>query len=187
MAEQNPRLKDDLRKMYLHVKTRNIRGLRDVSNVFTQDLLIFQDPFYLDLALCSMVLAKMIEKPRFWRYEQWKNILFSIEDTLRQAVSLAERNDSKGISRLIRQVLQKLGNVEKKDRRYVDTTIMSARVKIGSTLYGQGLSLGKASSLCGAPRDDILRYSGKTLISDRFGKTFSIKERLANVAGIFRD
>ncbi len=187
MPSDNSHLKEGLKKLYSHVRTRNIRGLRDASNVFTHELLIFQDPFYLDLALVSLVLAKMVEKPRFWRYEQWKDIILSIEGGLKQAVSLAERNDFKGISRIVRLILEKLSNVEKQDRRYVDTVVMSARIKIGSTLYGQGLSLGKASSLAGAERDDVLRYSGRTLISDRFGKTFSIGERLGNVAGIFRN
>jgi hypothetical protein len=187
MPQKDSHLKDDLKKMYNNVRVRNIRGLRDVSNIFTQDLLIFRDPVYLDLALVSLVLAKMIEKPRFWRYEQWKDILFSIEENLRQSLACAERNDLKGISRNVKSILSKLSNVEQQDRRYVDSVVMQVRVKIGSTLYGQGLSLGMASSLCGASRDDILRYSGRTLISDRFGKTFSIKERLSNVAGIFRD
>lgn len=187
MPAANPHFKEDLRKLSTHVRTRNIRGLRDVSNIFTQDLLIFQDPLYLDLALVSMVLAKMIEKPRFWKYEQWKGIITSIEENLKQLTRLAEHNDFRSIGKIIRSILQKLSNVEQQDRRYVDSVIMQVRIKIGSTLYGQGISLSKASSLCGAARDDIFRYSGKTLISDRFGKTFSIRERLSNVAGIFRD
>ena len=78
-------------------------------------------------------------------------------------------------------------SVDDKDKRFVENIVTHGRVKIGSTLYAQGLSIGKASEIAGVSKEKIFQYSGRTLISDRFGKTISIKERVNNVKSIFRN
>ncbi len=182
-----PKLKENITTLYSSVKTRSIRGLRELNNVFTQDLMIYQDPLYLDLSLVTIVLAKMIEKPRFWRYKEWKNIIFTIEAILKESINLCDSMDKKGISKNMKKILTMLGRVDKRDMRYVGSMVEEGRIKVGSTLYAQGMSLGNAAFLSGAPKDAILKYSGKTLISDRFGKTISLSERLRGVKPIFRD
>ncbi|MEM0438377.1 MAG: hypothetical protein QXU54_03710 [Candidatus Micrarchaeia archaeon] len=182
-----PKLKENLSKMYRFLKSRNIRGLRELSNTFTQDLLIYQDQLYLTLALSSIVLAKMIEKPRFWKYEEWKDIVFSIEESVGSCVAMCDAQDKQGIQGVFKDVLDQLVHVEKKDLRHVNTIVEQGRVKIGALLYAQGLSLGNAAALSGASKESIQQYSGGTLISDRFGKTYSIAERIRNVRGLFRD
>lgn len=182
-----PKLKENLSKMYQFLKSRNIRGLRELNNTFTQDLLIYQDQLYLTLALSSIVLAKMIEKPRFWKYEEWKDIVFSIEEAVGSCVAMCDVQDKRGISEVFSGILDKLASVEKKDLRHVNNLVEQGRIKIGALLYAQGLSLGNASVLSGASKESIQQYSGGTLISDRFGKTYSITERIRNVRGIFRD
>lgn len=176
-----------LESLHRGVKVRNIRLMRDMSNSFTQDLLIYQDQLYLDLALASLVLAKMIEKPRFWKFEEWKKIVFGIEESLAECIQLAKKNEKREVRKIIGRILTTLSNVDRKDKRYVDSVLEQGRIKVGSTLYAQGLSLGKASELSGADKDSISRYAGRTLISDRFGKTYSITERIRNARGVFKN
>lgn len=176
----------EVRLFYKYFKQRNIRGMRELSNVFTKDLMVYQDRVYLNLALASLLLAKMVEKPRFWKFDEWKSIVFSVEDMLKKCVELCKVNDTKSVNATFSKIFSMLRKVNRKDKRYVNSMMNHARIKVGATLYAQGMSLGKASYLSGASKNDILKYSGKTLISDRFGKTFSILERIKNVSSIFR-
>ncbi len=176
----------EIKRLRDYVKIRNIRGLRELSNYFTSDLMIFRDFFYRDLSLLSIILAKILEKPRYWKYSKWKDIVFRIEDEIKR---LDENCDAAHFGRMVsivEDLLSYLNSVDKHDRRYIDSIIHQARIKIGASLYAQGVSLGKSSYLSGAAKDDILRYSGNTLISDRFGKTYSILERVKHVRGLFR-
>ncbi len=184
--EHNASVVSELRLLYKYFKQRNIRGMREMSNVFTKDLMVYQNKVYLDLALVSLLLAKMVEKPRFWKFEEWKNNVFAIEDMLKRCIELCKENDIKSVRALLLRVFGMLRKVNRRDRRYVNSMMTHARIKVGATLYAQGISLGKASHLSGATKDDILKYSGKTLISDRFGKTYSVLERIKNVRTIFR-
>jgi hypothetical protein len=134
-----------------------------------------------------MVLAKMIEKPRFWRYEEWKNIIFSIEDSLKRCIELCDTQDKGEINRIVKNIIELLGYVDKRDMRFINSVVEQGIIKIGSTLYAQGISLGNAAFLSGARKEDISQYAGGTLISDRFGKTLSISERIKNVRPVFRD
>lgn len=187
MRLDNKEIKAEMKKLYQYVKSRNIRGLRELSNVFTDDLLIYQDSIFLDLALCSLVLAKTIEKPRFWKFDDWKRIIFSIEDSLKECIERCDEHDKRGMEKVIKRILAALTSVDRKDKRYVDSIMTQGRTKVGASLYAHGLSLGKASYMSGASKNAILKYSGRTLISDRFGKTYSMMERIKNVREVFRD
>ncbi|MGC8923612.1 MAG: hypothetical protein ACP5H8_01025 [Candidatus Micrarchaeia archaeon] len=187
MVYEKEQLKNELSSLHSYVRSRNIRKLRELNNTFTHNLLIYQDKLYLDLAVLSILLAKLIEKPRFWKFEKWKEVLFGIEDTLLQCLPLCDVYDKKGIQRNLKKILSVITIVDEQDRRYVDSLIDQAKVKIGSSLYAQGMSIGKASFLSEVSKEKIMSYSGKTLISDRFGKTYSIKERINNVRGVFGD
>jgi hypothetical protein len=180
-------LLDNVTRMKKYFKVRNIPKLRSLSNDFNRDLLIFQDPLFLDLSLSVLVLSNVLEKPRFWKYNDWLKIVFEVEEKIELCSKHIRSKDIGNLRRCLKDIIEIGCSVEDKDKRFVESIITHGRVKIGSTLYAQGLSIGKASEIAGVSKEKIFQYSGKTLINDRFGKTMSIKERINNVRSIFRN
>ncbi len=180
-------LLDNITRAKKYFKVRNIPKLRSLSNDFNRDLLIFQDDLFLDLSLSILVISNVLEKPRFWKYNEWLNIVFSIEEKLDLCLKHIRSKDIRNLRKCLNDIMDLGCSVEEKDRRFVENIVTHGRVKIGSTLYAQGLSIGKASEISGVSKEKIFQYSGRTLINDRFGKTISIKERVNNVKSIFRN
>ena len=174
---------EELRKAF---KSRNIRKMKDLVNRLTKDLLVFQDKIYLHVAVLSQVLAKTMQKPRYWVYEDWKGFLEFTDQELERCIEACERRRKKEVTRRCKGILQRVKGIDKKDARYINDVIEHAKVKIGATLYAHGMSLGTAAFLSDAPRKEIQAYAGRTLIPDRFGKTLSISERLKHVRRLFR-
>lgn len=180
-------LLDNITRMKKYFKVRNIPKLRSLSNDFNRDLLVFQDPLFLDLSLSVLVLSNVLEKPRFWKYNDWLKIVFEVEEQMNLCIEHVKSKDVRKLRKCLKGIIELGCSVDEKDKRFVENIITHGRIKIGSTLYAQGLSIGKASEISGVSKEKIFQYSGKTLINDRFGKTISIKERLNNVRTIFRD
>lgn len=180
-------LLDNITRAKKYFKVRNIPKLRSLSNDFNRDLLIFQDDLFLDLSLSILVMSNVLEKPRFWKYNEWLNIVFSIEEKLDLCLKHIRSKDIRNLRKCLNDIMDLGCSVDDKDKRFVENIVTHGRVKIGSTLYAQGLSIGKASEIAGVSKEKIFQYSGRTLISDRFGKTISIKERVNNVKSIFRN
>ncbi len=109
-----------------------------------------------------------------------------MEDAVKKLDLACAHRDERQMRKVVGDLLELLNDVDKRDRRYINSIIHTTKIKIGASLYAQGVSLGKASYLSGAAKNDILKYAGKTLISDRFGKTYSIMERVKHVRGLFR-
>lgn len=179
-------LLDNVTRTKNYFKVRNIPKLRSLSNDFNRDLLIFQDPLFLDLSLSILIISNVLEKPRFWKYNEWLDIVFSIEEKLNLCIKHVQNKDLRSLRGTLQEIMEIGSAVDDQDKRFVENIITHGRVKIGSTLYAQGLSIGKASEISGASKEKIFQYSGRTLISDRFGKTISINERVNNVKSIFR-
>ena len=180
-------LLDNITRTKNYFKVRNIPKLRSLSNDYTRDLLIYQDALFLDLSLATLLICNVLEKPRFWKYDDWLRIVFKIEEQLDICIKQIKSKDIKSLRNTLNSILNLACSVDDKDRRFVENIMIHGRVKIGSTLYAQGLSIGRAAELSGVSKEKIFQYSGRTLINDRFGKTMSIKERVNNVKSIFRN
>lgn len=170
-----------------YFKVRNIPKLRSLSNDYTRDLLVFQDSLFLDLSLATLVICNVLEKPRFWKYDDWLKTVFKLEEKLDACIAQAKAKDIRALKNTLNIIIDLACAVDDKDKRFVENIIIHGKVKIGSTLYAQGLSIGRAAEISGVSKEKIFQYSGKTLINDRFGKTMSMRERVNNVKSIFRN
>ncbi len=177
---------DNLVRAKKYFKVRNIPKLRSLSDDFNRDLLIFQDKLFLDLSLSVLIMSNVLEKPRFWKYNEWLEVTFSIEAELDKCIEYVKSKNITKLRKCLKNIMEFGNSVGEREKRFVENIITHNKVKIGSTLYAQGLSIGKASEISGVSKEKIFQYSGRTLINDRFGKTISIKERINNVRSIFR-
>lgn len=75
--------------------------------------------------------------------------------------------------------------MESEDPRFVKSLMEKGRLKTAAILYAQGISLSLASELTGVPKQDIMDYSGKTMMADKVMDTVSMRERIKSAKKIF--
>ena len=85
----------------------------------------------------------------------------------------------------LQEIMDTVNIMDIRDKKYVHNLIEGAKVKIGSSLYSKGITLGVASDLSGAERIEIMEYIGKTTIHERMKEPIDIKERMKKVRRIF--
>ncbi|MEM3399218.1 MAG: hypothetical protein QXP42_00090 [Candidatus Micrarchaeia archaeon] len=166
-------------------KKGKIHKLRKIHNECTKELVLTNNPILLDMALISYALAKLIEKPRY-RDIHIKKFAPILEDNLDRVAQALKTNEMNEYNRAIKEITEAATKMESADRRYIRIIFDKARLKLASTIYAQGFSLGYASEISGVSRRDILDYVGKTMIPDRVKTEKTIDERLKNVRELFR-
>ena len=164
------------------ITDRDPRGLKEVTSICTSRLAVDEKPIYFTLALLSYTLAKLIQKPRY----RVPPLLSKISQRLAKAAELAQKDSLAEAQQSIEAALNDIAILEKKDPRFVSNIIEKGRTKIAALLYAQGLSLARAVSLTGAQKQEVLDYTGQTMMADRFGKILSVSERLKNARKILR-
>ena len=75
--------------------------------------------------------------------------------------------------------------MDEKDRRFVKGILTKGRLKIASTLYAQGISLGNAAEMTGTDKREVLLYAGQTMMFDRLKEKKSMEERMKDLREIF--
>jgi hypothetical protein len=109
----------------------------------------------------------------------------SLDASLKSCVSAAKaRNDAQTVA-CLKKSLQLISSLDAKDRRFVTTLGEKARLKIASTLYAQGFSLGMASEITGVGQREIMSYAGGTMMFDRLKSEVRMSERLRRARKIF--
>ena len=75
---------------------------------------------------------------------------------------------------------------EASDRRFITDMLSKAKLKVASTLYAQGFSLGNASEITGVEKREIQSYAGGTMMFDRVKPEKTMVQRLKILMKIFR-
>jgi hypothetical protein len=160
----------------------DIKKLREITNKCEKNILIEEHLFF-SLALLSYTLSKILQKSRY------KNERFyqSITIQLSRAVQFAKNGDEVSLVGAIEKILDIIVTYDENEKRYIISLIEKGRTKIAASLYAQGLSLSRVITITGAQKQEVLDYSGKTVMSDRAGKTISVKDRLRNAKEILKD
>lgn len=163
-------------ELYKAFRTRNQKRLRKLNDqILKAAVLSFKKELF-DLAVYSYVLSKVVSKPRFLAKE-YDTIMNSIESSLHNIVDFAYADLEKW-NRGVTILEKDIAALEKDDPRYVTTLIRKGRLKSAATMYAQGLSLSLCSELTGIEKQEILDYSGKTVMFERLREEKDIFERI---------
>lgn len=159
----------------------DIKKLREINNECEKNVLIDEKLFF-SLALLSYTLSKILQKSRFKNPALYQKIKIKLSE----GFQFAKNADEIALINTIWKILDIITNFDEKDKRYVISIIEKGRTKIAASLYAQGLSLSRVVNITGAQKQEVLNYSGKTIMSDRVGKTISVKERLKTAKEILK-
>lgn len=167
------------------LRDHDVRAMRKINDRCIEETAIkFEQPTYL-FALISYVLAKIISKPRYLKQKKSKDSLSSLTLSLRLCEQQASSADYSGLLATQEKILESIERMDDEDRRFVKGILQKGKLKIASTLYAQGISLGNAAEMTGTDKREVLLYAGQTMMFDRLREKKSIEERMRDLREIF--
>lgn len=167
------------------LKERDIAALRKLSGstIRMAALENGEEIFYVSLA--EYMLSKLITKGHYFREKGRQEFIEKVLGIIDAALVGLEGGRQDIYGRRIWQIITEMRQLESEEQRYVHGLETKSRTKLGSNLYAEGFSLSRAAEITGADKRDIMQFSGKTLMSDRVGRTKLMKERVEHVRKLF--
>ncbi|VVC01513.1 Uncharacterised protein [uncultured archaeon] len=167
------------------LKERDVHAMRKVNDRCIDETAVkFSQHTYL-FALISYVLSKVMSKPRFYTQSRAKESLARVALLLRSCESCAKKADYAGLLSSQNRILLAIEKMDDADRRFVKGIIAKGKLKIASTLYAQGISLGLSSEMTGTDKRELLLYAGQTMMFDRLHEKKTIGQRMKDLREIF--
>ena len=167
------------------LRDHDVRAMRKINDRCIEETAIkFEQPTYL-FALISYVLSKIISKPRYYRQKKSKEALSAMALSLRLCEQQAKNADYNSLMATQNKILSSIEKMDEKDRRFVKSILTKGKLKIASTLYAQGISLGNAAEMTGTDKREVLLYAGQTMMFDRLKEKRSMDERMKELREIF--
>ena len=167
----------ELEEIAAKLKTKDIIGLREMSNKLIEDVFVSQEKKKVNAAIVAYALSKLLTKPHFVKSSYWLKFEEHVLEEMEKDVEP---------EKIIQDVIQDVINFDKNFGNYISDLIQHARTKQASRLYALGLSLSQACDLCNANKSEVLRYVGITKIHEReFTQSKTIQDRLKIAKKIF--
>jgi len=167
------------------LSANDVRAMRKINDRCIEETAIkFEQPTY-QFALISYVLSKILSKPRYLRAEGAKEKIGKISALLSACETQAREASYPALSYSQEKVLSAITSMDEEDRRFAKSILQKGRLKIASTLYAQGISLGNAAEMAGTDRRELLLYAGQTMMFDRVKEKRTIAQRMKSLREIF--
>ncbi|MEM4359311.1 MAG: hypothetical protein QXT45_02150 [Candidatus Bilamarchaeaceae archaeon] len=163
--------------LYNYFRQKREKKLRRLKDDLLDEAIMRNSKLFFELAVLSYVLSKILSRPRFLT-EQYVKELNEIERLLgRILAGIGKKTDAELLS-IIHEIENVIKHLEREDQRYFRDLITKGRLKMASTMYAKGISLGTAASMSGLDKQEIQEYAGSTLMFDRVKEEIDIKERI---------
>lgn len=176
------------------LRNHDVRAMRRINDRCIEETAIkFEQHTYL-FALITYVLSKIISKPRYLSQKtgarkttskKAKDSLSSVAKLLSSCESFAASADYTSLLSCQNKVLLAIERMDERDRRFVKGILQKGKLKIASTLYAQGISLGSAAEMTGTDKRELLSYAGQTMMFDRLREKKGIEARMKDLREIF--
>ena len=167
------------------LRNHDVRAMRKINNRCVEETALrFQQPTY-NYALITYVLAKILSKPRYFKQGKGRELISTVDRLLRMCEGFAKTAEYGLLVAAQGKILSSMEKLDDEDRRFVKGILQKAKLKIASTLYAQGISLGNASEIAGADKRELLLYAGQTMMFDRLQEKKSMEQRMKELREIF--
>ena len=176
-----------LRKTKRGIMSKNIFLLKQLSDRTVHNATHFQDTDNISIAVLVYALAKITERERYTRYEDWP----TFEKAVLSNLDKAENDLSEGRTERFREDLAAIKDAINKLsghlKDYVEEVFRRAAISKASRIYEHGISLEQTAKLLGITLFELAQYAGQTGISDvNLGLTMDIEERLEQAEEFFK-
>lgn len=150
--------------------------LRKLSNELIEKAVLEDAKQFVDLALVSYALSKLVRKQHFLENPKWDEFEKSLLYKLRTEVK--KPTTAQLMPEILSELMNEIKKFDEEAGNYVDDVIKQARVKQGSRIYALGFSLAKAAEFTGVSKAELAEYVGITKIHERpFTQSMALKDR----------
>ena len=176
-------LSELLNKSAIAVRNRDVLELRRLSDYAIQYSGMHQEEDVVSLAVIIFALSKNIERQvderSSKRYDQ-------VSELMERAQWYLSKEDYERYKQKMRDILAQIDQLDDHLASHVVEVIRQARIKKGSKLFEQGISLRRAAELHGISTWELMSYVGHTQIIDQTTPaTIRAKDRLRTAMNIF--
>ena len=169
---------DALDNTILAIKEQNVHMLKELSNRTIHNATLFQDWKSINVAVVIYALSKIIDRQK----GKLPNLIFP---EIKKCVSSVRTGKDEKLRNSLNSLLKIISGVDHKLKWYIDHVVEQAQVKKGSRIYEHGISLARAAELLGISTWDLMNYTGKTNIADKFSSEIDIKDRMDFTREVF--
>jgi hypothetical protein len=167
------------------LRDHDVRAMRKINDRCIKETAIKFERHTYCFALATYVLSKVLSKPRYFSQKKYKETLVKIMLLLKQCESQAKSASYASLGKTQGKILSAIEKMDEQDRRFVKGILQKGRLKIATTLYAQGISLGNAVEITGVDKRELLSYAGQTMMFDRLREKKGIEERMKDLREIF--
>ncbi len=160
------------------IKNADIVALRDESDHIVHGSAIYQHQESIQTAIVIYALSKILERG--------KTIDARILSAMKKAIEFMRVDNYRGFNTEIKNMLDMISTVDNQLSRYMQHIITEAQIKKGSKVYEHGISLGKTAEMFGISQWELMKYIGKTRMSEYSAETIPIERRLQFARGLFK-
>ena len=164
------------------IERADFAALKDLSNYTVNNASTLQDEDSIQVAVIIYALSKILERAK----EEHKAISKSIGKSLQKASIYLQKNNVDDYRHEIVNLFSEISKTDQKLLMYVQSVIEKAHIVKGSSIYGQGISIGRAAEVLGINQWDLMSFVGKTRIADREEPITDVKKRLSFAKKLFR-
>ena len=179
----NPIIKKDIISVLndvidiLRVKeSKDVFELKALSNHTIHNASIFQDKDSITVAIVIYSLYKILDR----------NKDINVFDDLVSARDFLIKDNVVGFRGVIRNILKKISETDKRLERFIQDVIEKAKVRKGMKIHEHGISMAKVSELLGISLWELMSYVGKTRMFDIENINIDVNKRLSFVREVFK-
>ncbi len=160
------------------IKNADIVALKEESDHIVHGSAIYQHQESIQTAIVIYALSKILERG--------KTIDVRMLDAMRKAIDFIKVDNYRGFNTEIKSMLDIISKVDDQLSRYMQHIVTEAQIKKGSKIYEHGISLGKTAEMFGLSQWELMKYVGKTRMSEYMADTIPIEQRLQFARGLFK-
>ncbi|MBI5073113.1 hypothetical protein HZA99_04805 [Candidatus Woesearchaeota archaeon] len=151
--------------------------LREESDHIIHCSAIFQRQESIQTAVVIYALAKILERG--------KTIDAKVLDAMRKAISFMQADNLRGFNTEIHTLFEMINTVDNQLSNYMQHVVTEAQIKKGSRIYEHGISLGQTAEIFGLSQWELMKYVGKTRVSEESVETIPVQQRMAFMRRLF--
>ena len=152
-------------------------ALREESDHIIHCSAIFQRQESIQTAVVIYALAKILERG--------KTIDAKVIAAIEKAISFMQADNLRGFNTEIKAIYDMIGSVDDQLSMYMQHVVTEAQIKKGSRIYEHGISLGQTAQIFGLSQWELMKYVGKTRVSEEAGDIVPIRTRITFARTLF--
>lgn len=163
-------LKQNIIDILLHAHeaftSMDSNSLVNLSDRTIHSASIEQDTNSIAIAVMVYSLAKVVERRKYHQSSEWAKFAKFVLDRLAKAKEALSGDYDEKYQDNVKAILKYCGKLDHLFSKHIIEVIEFAKIKKGSDVYRQGISLGKAAEIMGITPWELREYVGHTRISD---------------------